>query len=311
MATGLWEAMDSTPRTTLRRAIVALFATGLLQDAATAHCLASTLGPLAPEVLAARLADADDLEAASLRELLFFPDQATALALEPVLAAADLDAAGQAALERDLAGEIRQARVLLPQRPPLVLAVRPDDLRLFVGRLRPTNSPPVAVRQVLAERYPAPLALELAVACRQAALAWSPPRRSFLATLLGRLAPDGPDTPEAVRFALGLLADLPAQIPPLAALPRRREALAAQYQRALLQEQSLAQSNFETLIVTGNRLPHLHAPTIARDLALADGILLAMTGRPGASDRPTQRDLGTVDDMEGLLEAFGDPGERL
>jgi hypothetical protein len=297
--------MDTQAATVLSRAVTALLAAGLVQDAATAHCLASTLGPLPPEVLAARLGTADDLEAAPLRELLLFPGRDTALALEPALTAAELDAAGQATLVAGLSGEVRVIRLLLPQAPPLELAVGPADLGRFVDRLRPSHTPPRAIRQVLAERFPPPTDLELAVDCRLAALTWSAPRRSFVETLLRRLDPSAADTPPAVRFALGFLAELTPDTPPLAALPRRRAALSAQLRQARRQEDALAASNFETLLLTGARFPHLHGPDIARDLALLDAIALALTGRLGASGGPEPRDLGTVADAEGLFQALG------
>lgn len=296
--------MDTDAAAALARRIVALFAEGPLQDAATADCLASTLGPLSPGRLAARLADGDDLEAAPLRELLLFPGRDTALALEPDLAAAGLTHDDLAPLAERLAATIRHLRVRLPDTPAFALAVRPGEIARFLERLRPQHTPPRTIAQALAARFPAPLALELAVDCRQAALLWTPPRRAFLESLLARLDPTAPDAPDLVRFSLRFFAELAPDAPPLAALPRRREALVSQYHRARVQEQSLAGSNFETLLLTGARLPHLHAPDIARDLALADGVLLALTGRAGGADAPTERDLGDVDDLPGLLAAL-------
>lgn len=301
--------MDSHAVAELARTIAARLAAGLAQDAATARCLESSLGPLAPAELAARLADADDLEAAPLRELLLFPGRDTSLVLEPALAAAGLAAADLPALTVRLAGTVRNIRVLLPARPPLDLPVTVGDLDLFVDRLRPAHTPPASIRQALATRFPAPLALELAVDCRLAALPWPPSHRAFLESLLPRFDPAAPDAPDLVRFSLRFFAELAPGEPPLATLPRRREALVSQYHRARLQEQSLANSNFETLLMTGARLPHLHAPDLARELALVDAILLALTGRPGGPDAPDERDLGTVDDVAGVLDAFSRLGD--
>lgn len=296
--------METSPRAALVRAIADRLAQGLAQDAATAHCLAASLGELPPAELAARLGDPDDLEAAPLRELVLFPGRGLLRALEPALTAADLDDAGQTALVRELAGAVRETAIALPDGPTLRLPLAASDLHIFVVRLRPTATPPLAVREALCRRFAPATALDLAVDCRQSGLAWTPPRRGFLTTLLARPLPEA-DAPAVIHYALRFLGELRPDEPPLAALPRRREVLAQHYHRACLQEQSLARSNFETLLLTGARLPHLHAPDLAQEIGWLDAILLALTGRTGESQTPSQRELGTLADVDDLLEALG------
>lgn len=165
------------------------------------------------------------------------------------------------------------------------------------------------MRRILTERFSPQTALDLALACRQADLDWSRPRESFLTALLNRLDPGAPESPDAVRFALRFLGDLAPGTPPLAALPRLRERLVSQLSRAKVQETTLAGSNFETLAMTGLRLPYLHAPDIARELALLDLVLLAVTGRSGAAQAAVSRDLGRVDDVSDLIAALGGLGD--
>lgn len=288
----------------LARTIASVLEQGLPQDAATAHCLASTLGPLSPAALAARLDDADDGEAGPLRELLLFPGPVTARELEPALAAAACDAADVAALARLLADTVTHVRVLVPDLPPFTLTVTAQELARLLTRLGPARTAPAGLRHILADRFPPETALDLAVACRQAGLSWSRPQESFLAALLTRLDPQAPESPAALRFALRFLADLAPDAPPLAALPRLRERLASQLTRARAQETVLAGSNFETLAMIGLRLPYLHAPDIARDLGQLDLILLAVTGRLGVAQAAVRRDLGNVSDMGDLLAAL-------
>lgn len=298
--------MDASPAATVARAIADRLGQGLVQDQATAHVLASTLDPLDPTILAARLGDPDDLEAAPLRELLLFPGPDTALALEPVLGAADLDPTDAATLVRSLAGMVRAVRVLVAGLPPLTLEMAEAELAVFVGRLRPASTAPAPIRSLLAERFAPEAALSLAVACRHGGFDWTPPRRAFLTALLSRLDAASEETPDAVRFALGFLADLPPDTAPLDALSGHREHLTSRLRRAEAQAAALAGSNFETLLATGHRLPYLHAPDIARELALADRILVALTGRAGTGLGPVRRDLGTVADLAGLLDAMDD-----
>ena len=72
------------------------------------------------------------------------------------------------------------------------------------------------------------------------------------------------------------------------------------------EEEALAKSNYETLIMAGNRLPYLHAPDIAEELALAEAAILAVTGRPAPETGPSCQDLGAFAEMEEVFAALDD-----
>ena len=84
----------------LLTAIIDILETGLPQDAAVLHFIHSTYGELRAQQLAALIADPDDPQAETLRELLLFPGPDTALALEPAM---DLSTARLRALQQHLA----------------------------------------------------------------------------------------------------------------------------------------------------------------------------------------------------------------
>ncbi|HML62500.1 MAG TPA: hypothetical protein PKD41_16525, partial [Solidesulfovibrio sp.] len=106
--------MLQDPALALLDAIASRFASGLPQDASVAHFIHSTHGDLPPDRLEALVADGDDPQGASLAELLLFPDEDTARALEPALAAATLDDAGVAALAANLGRRVTRALAILP-----------------------------------------------------------------------------------------------------------------------------------------------------------------------------------------------------
>jgi hypothetical protein len=299
--------MNSPAHNTLVRAVADMLAAGLPQDAAVAHFIRSTHGDLDPDALAALLADPDDPQAASLIELLLFPGEAVARALEPALAAARLDAAGAARLAEELAGRVTRAVAVLPDGSRLSVALSPEEVRRFVDRLAPTRTLAEETAALLAARFGPEEALTLAVAARQTGPDWTPGPASFFRSLAERLPDGAPNASEILRYALRFLANLPAGALPLPALFARRGQLAAQLRRAGLQEEALARSNFETLLMTGARLPYLHAPDIRRELGLADAAILAVTGRPAPDTLGTCQDMGTFSDMDGMLTALGDP----
>jgi hypothetical protein len=294
----------------LLEAIAARFASGLPQDASVAHFIRSTHGDLPPDRLEALVADGDDPQGASLAELLLFPGEDTARALEPVLAAAALDDAGVAALADRLGRRVTRALAILPDGTRLAVPVSADAAARFVSRLGPLRTLPAETAACVAERFGQDAALALAVAARRTGPApWTPGAASLARTVASRLPADAPDAGETLHYLVRFLGGLAQGALPLPALIARRGRLAAQLRRARQQEQAMEASNFETLAMTGARLPYLHAPDIARELALADAAILAATGRPAPDTAGSCMDMGVVADMDGLLAALNDQAD--
>lgn len=301
--------MDASPEKALAGAIAGQLAAGLPQDEAVAHFIRSTYGALDADELSALVADRDDPQAASLVELLLFPGETVARALEPALAAAGLDAAGQERLIAALGASVDRAVAVLPDGTRLALPLEADDVSRFVARLGPTRSLPREAAAIIDERFGAAAALDLAVAARQTGPDWTPGKTSFLTTLANRLPAETPQSVSALAYALRFLAGLAPRALPVPALIARHGRLVAQLRRARQQEQALAESNFETLVMTGNRLPYLHAPDIAREMALAEAAIVAATGRPAPDTTASCLDMGSVEDADGLFAALDDqPG---
>ncbi|WP_075356380.1 hypothetical protein [Desulfovibrio sp. DV] len=303
--------MHDTTLSTVAAAIIDILEQGLPQDDAVVHFIASTHGDLPDTALAALVADGDDPQAASLLELLLFPGPAAALALEDVLGQAGLKASDLPALARAVMAGAPRAVARLPGGSRIPLPLSPESVRRLIDRLAPHRNLPAGLRARLETHLPSE-ARELAVAARQIGPDWTPAAAAFAQTLFDKLPPGAADTAQAaqlVRFALRFLADLPAGSLPLPALFARRNQLAAQLRRAAQQEEALAKSNYETLILSGNRLPYLHAPDIARELGHADAIIRAITGRPAPEGGASCQDLGVFAGLEELLSVFGDPAE--
>ncbi|WP_156955691.1 hypothetical protein [Solidesulfovibrio alcoholivorans] len=302
--------MRQDPALALLDAIASRFASGLPQDASVAHYIRSTHGDLPPQRLEALVADGDDPQGASLAELLLFPGEDTARALEPALAAAALDDAGVAALAANLGQRVIRATAILPDGTRLAVPVSADAAARFVSRLGPQRTLPAAAAACVAERFGDDAALALAVAARRTGpVPWTPGAASLARAVASRLPADAPDAQETLHYVVRFLGGLAQDTLPLPALIARRSRLAAQLRRARQQEQAMKASNFETLAMTGARLPYLHAPDIARELALADAAILAATGRPAPDTTGSCLDMGVVADMDGLLAALDDQAD--
>lgn len=298
--------MNNADMDTLAGTIAALLAEGLPQDEAVAHFIRSTHGALSPSQLTALVAGNDDPQGASLAELLLFPGEETLQLLEPALAAAALDADGVAALASRLGALARQAVAVLPDGVRLPVPMDAEAIRRFVSRLHPTRTLPADVAALLTKRFGAPAALDLAVTARQAGPEWTPAGASFLRSVLSRLTGDTATALDTLTYVVRFLGTLSDKALPLPALIAHRRRLAAQLRRARQQEQAQAASNFETLAMTGARLPYLHAPDIFRELTLADAAILAATGRPAPDTAGTCVDMGIIEDADDLLAALDD-----
>jgi len=289
-------------------AIIDILEKGLPQDAAVVHFIRSTYGELPPRELAALIADPNDAQADSLRELLLFPGPDTALALEPAMEQACLSVDATARLADALAENPPRAAAAMPDGTRLPLPLSPEHIRRFVGRLAPQRSLPEQLRQILAARFPSD-ALALAVIARQSGPEWTPGAAAFFQTLLAKLPPETSGAADTLRFVLRFLADTPPGTPPLPALSARYSQLLAQLRRAKQQDEGLAKSNYETLMMAGARLPYLHAPDIARELEHAAVVIEAVTGRPAVDAGASCQNMGVAATLEQVLEVFGKQAE--
>lgn len=292
--------------------IAAALEDGLPQDAATLDVVLAALGEGAAAAALARLAaDPETSEHAPLAALLLSPGPSTLAALEPALAAADLDAAGARelaeAVARHFAVGSGRVRALLPDGSRAELAATDQGLRAFVRRLRPEATAPAELRGILARRWGPRQAAELAALLRHSRLDWTRERVFFLAALLERArvggdgaAPD--DLPGLVAWATGFLDVSGLPLEPRSALVRRRQALQAQLRQAEFLEQALEGGSYEVRMSQGMRLGHVHGPAVRAELAhleRAAALVLGLTG--AALDGVGVRDLGRAEDAAELL----------
>jgi hypothetical protein len=290
------------------QAVAALFRAGLELSSAEAEALRQATGEADPaRALAALEAGADSCETAPLLALIYSPGPAAMRALEPALAAADLDADGAERLGREAARLVLAApAVALFPEGTAALAPRADDVRDYVRRLRPAATPPPELRAVLARRFAPGDAAALAVTLRHGRLAWTPARLFFLATLLERVDPaaaaGGLDAAALTAWSVGFLDLAGENFDPRAALAERRRALVAQLRQAEFAEQAQERGSFEVRMSQGMRLGHVHGPDVRAGLALLDRACRLVLGLAGEDlDGVAERDLGRAEGPEDLL----------
>jgi hypothetical protein len=295
---------------TAAHAVAEHLGAGVPLEADDLEAIRQTLGGNSPAQALARLAEEDPESAlaAPLLALLYSPGRASRLALEPVLARADLPAQALAAYAAEtarLAGNAGGAWGLAPTGERLALPPASGAVEGFALRLRPEATAPVPLRSIAAARFPREAA-ELGVLLRHSRLVWSPPQRFFLATLLERAAP-GPDLAGMAAWALAFLDLAGADFTPREALADRWRALDAMLRQAEAQERALEKGCFEERLSQGMRLGHVHGPAVRAELALLNACARLVVGADGealAGGGPKELDLGQLDDPEALLRAL-------
>ena len=291
---------------------LACFCKDLLEDGVpiseeSLRGLAATLGDCDHGVLAGRLGDVDDAEAQPMRELLLFPDEPLARAVEGWIMERGFTAPFD---HRKVADGLRGVRVnfVFPDGASFSLKLDAADAQQFVARLHAHSPLPGALTAALEQ---AGLEHEAAVAvrvrCRRARFAWDEARAQFVARLvtgLQRLRTDAQHLVQVVSWVLEFCSSAPEDIP--LALARKRDDLLRQMRQAQELEDARAKYNFETRRMLGMVEPHLDAGALQRELALLEAAAMAIGGLPLASQSLlVERDLGDCADVEAMQRALG------
>jgi len=150
----------------------------------------------APDVerLSQFLTDDNDSERDSLLDLIFFPDEALQLALEPLLGVTPCSAGDEATLLDRLIVEPIDAMVRLPDNRPLVRIRLPGFIKSrFLARLNLAWHMDPEVAAAIDAGVSPRLQLAVKVRLRNAAISFSAHRRRFLAYFFERMADSAPD----------------------------------------------------------------------------------------------------------------------
>ncbi|PTN33946.1 hypothetical protein [Desulfonatronum sp. SC1] len=317
--------MHERPDTELAALIRSLLEKGMDLDGAALTTISQVLGGAEAEELAARLTDPDDAEAWSMRDLVLFPDQPLALAVESWLLEREQRDDKAAMPDKDAgAALLTQAmlRVRLPDRTELWLTLDQDEARLLASRLHLGKRLPESVRDLLTAPVAAnrELAAALSLACKQSRLPWTPSQETFILTLLRACLP-GPDqepgaepaqsepspkTPprralDMVRWTLSFLEHSGEDVP--AALARRRETLLRHLDQAGEMERVRQAHNFETRRMLGIPEQHFDPEAIRDELELIE-LATRAAGAYAPTHQVMRRNLGDVQTVEQATDLF-------
>jgi len=287
----------------LEEALRRYMADGIRLTADVRGFMTATFGDASAATLRALVSDESSAERDSLLDLVFFPDQALQLAIEPVLERHCLT-------EEDvslLAGRLKAVPVATGLRFPgvadLVTTVMPAFLvDAFLARLNLTWQPAAALSELMTRldtRWLSPIhdreegCLRLRVHLRNAGLRQTPVQVLFLCDFFERLPFDDEDFVDKLDFVLVFLNEHEGATNVYQALMDRKKFLFRHLLKNRQTTEWAARTNMETLVMAGVRPSYFDVHAAERSLALIDRIAMAVFGRTEWLDgSPRSVDLG-------------------
>ncbi len=256
---------------------------------AVVHYIDSTLSPTSGQALAEALMDADNCEADTAVELIFFPDAATQERLEPILSEAELTEAEVSEMVHTLSRKSLQARLCFPdQRGQTILPVTETAIRQMMNRLRPTAIISRQIAEAIDHFLPqAEDACRMRVKLRNARIGQTNSQINFLCALVKGLA--RPSAPQPTRQSddfwdlLDLAIFLLEQTDPGAdiyeALMTHKQHLIKAVRAGEKNQQALASNTVEALIMKGMNVSAIDVAAAREKIDQIDRISIAVYGR--------------------------------
>ena len=308
-------AAPPSPPSLVEDALRRILAEGILLTEDVLGFMEATFGDASPDVLQAQLNDESDAERDALLDLIFFPDHALQMTIEPILENHIMTEANVALLARRCKAKPIATRLCFPGLEDAIQThLSASGVDAFLNRLHLTWQPVPALDTALDRLDTRPLSPRgdlcegrhlLRIWLRDAALRQTPVQVRFLSDFFDALPLDGEAFVDQLHFSLVFLKEHEDAENLYEALMARKRFIFRHLLKARRSEEMVAHSNMETLMMTGVRSPYFDVAQGQKTLAMIDTIALAVYGRTEMMEEALRdEDLG--DRAETL-----DPGELI
>jgi hypothetical protein len=279
----------------LAGAVLACIRKPITIDSRTQHYIDACLPGLSIEEVAHRICDAPDLDAASLMDLIFSPDEILQARLEPLLESETYGPDDEAAVVALLESETIETTLQGPEGQAAVpLRVPSSSLAAFVRRLGLSWRIPPGLAATLTQIHSEKTAIRLKVMLRNTRIILTGPATDFLEAFILGMAPGAEDFDACFRMTLELLGELGAETDPFRLLRIKTDALYKARDAAMEFENLLQRNNMETLMHRGVRAPEIGITAAEEKIALIDRIGRAVA--LGGVKAKRSREIGSTDD---------------
>lgn len=273
--------MDKTDKCRkLAGEITSYFEDGITLDSHTKRYIDTCIPDISFQGLANRICIKADFDDAPLMELIFFPDEALQLRLEPLLEkdifnVADENEITKRLLEADIQTTLREtgSNATLPiQVPAFIFAP-------FVRRLKISRQIPQQLRDTIHKIIPTEEITRLKVELRNTRFPFSPQVTSFLDCILKRINPAAEYFRDCLDLVLGLLDEQKHESDPYLLPKAKRDVFIRAKHTAAEFMHQLQYSNMETLMLRGIRAPEISIEDADRKIDLLERVIEAT--KPG------------------------------
>jgi hypothetical protein len=258
--------------------------------------------------LATFLNDSADCERDSLLELIFFPDQAVQVDLEPLLSATGCSADDEKVLLDGLNARMIDATVRLPDGRPLTRIRLPDFIKSqYLVRLKIAWQLDPHVAAAIETDVSAARVALVKVRLRNAGVRLASHQRAFLCRFFERMADNDPDFLASLDLVLSLLEPTGKHADAYDMLVEHKRSQFRSLQQARRFETLLRRSNMETLMLQGVRAPHVSPNELMQSMRLIDLICMNLFGRCEVIAVPMNeplREVANLDDPKAAVQSL-------
>ena len=292
------QPFNHTQREGFSRIIQALENGGCLTDDILDYIDAALFSP-EPDRLVAFLSGDTDSQRDSLLDLIFYPDQAVQMDLEPLLEAARFSEQDEKQLNDGLMARPIRAWVSMPDGRQLVRIRVPDFIKSqYLARLNISWLIDPHVAAAIEKGLPAAIRPIVKVRLRNAGICTASDRRGFLCRFFQRMTHSDPDYLACLDLVLPLLERAGKRTEVYNLLVEHKRFLFRSLQQAGRFKTLLGRSNMETLMLQGVRAPHVSPDAMMRHMRLIDLICLRIFGSTESIDLPVEAPVRQVSDRD-------------
>jgi hypothetical protein len=258
-----------------------------------------------PRQLAAFLDDEDNCERDTLLDLIFYPDQAVQIGLEPLLEENRYSAADENEIYSRMINSRIDVPIRMPDKTPVACIRVPDDIKTqYLVRLRISWRLDPGLKTAIDGSISASLQGVVKVRLRNAGRQFSSGQTTFLIRFFERMDDNSPDYPACLDLMLTLLDEKNPSADIYSLLVDYKRGCFRGLQQTRRFETMLRRSNMETLMLQGVRAPQESAGELLHRMGLIDRICFSIFGRTETMDFPMEERLQPVADLDDPEAAF-------
>lgn len=256
----------------LAQEIRMIFQDGLTVSPEVLRYINSTFSNPSLTELEALLGNESDCEREPLMELIFFPDDAARIRLEPLLETEDFFKDDIESISKLLHSPHIHVLLRFPDNDELIINLPRDAGSRFVSRLNISHKTDRQLLDAIQCNIDETLQWAVKVRLRNARIRYSRNKLDFFCRFFEKPIAESDELLECLDFILIFMSEIRDSDDIRAALKKRKDFHFLAIQKAADFEEQFGKNNMETLMVQGLRVPHIDRAKLMREIVVIDRI---------------------------------------